>query len=169
MGYLDHNYWNYFKANDVDVVNLSINSRWDSNISFNDSYTVGSDPNNTSNTYQSLSLIDADKNLYKWNKTVFRNGSYVNLNQVIAQDDNGNLVYGGMDSIEAMASNMANSELILVNSAGNNQKIAMAPGWYATATNADGSLMLDGRLVIVGSYDPASGTNNSYSANAGSM
>ena len=169
LSYLDHNYWNYFKANDVDVVNLSINSRWDQNVSFNDSYTVGSDPNNTSNTYQSLSLIDADKNLYKWNKTVFKNGSYVNLNQVIAQDDNGNLVYGGMDSIEALASNMANSELILVNSAGNNQKIAMAPGWYATATNNDGSLMLDGRLIIVGSYDPASGTNNSYSANAGSI
>lgn len=169
LGYLDHNYWNYFKANDVDVVNLSINGRWDSNVSFNDSYVVGSDPNNTSNTYQSLSLIDADKNLYKWNKTVFKNGSYVNLDQVIAQDDNGNLVYGGMDSIEALASNMANSELILVNSAGNNQKIAMAPGWYATATNSDGSLMLDGRLIIVGSYDPASGTNNSHSANAGSI
>ena len=74
-----------------------------------------------------------------------------------------------MDSINAMKSNMANSDIILVNSAGNNQKIAMAPGWYATATNDDGSLMLDGRLVIVGSYDPASGTNNSYSANAGSI
>ena len=169
LSYLDHNYWNYFKANDVDVVNLSINSRWDQNVSFNDSYTVGSDPNNTQNTYTSLSLIDADKNLYKWNKTVFKNGSYVNLDQVIAQDNNGNLVYGGMDSINALASNMANSDIILVNSAGNNQRIAMAPGWYATATNADGSLMLDGRLIIVGSYDSASGTNNSHSANAGSI
>ena len=167
--YQNSNYWNYFKDNDVDVVNLSINGRWDSNINFDDNYVVGSDPNNQLDTYNSLSLIDADKNLYKWNKTIFRNGSYVNLNQVIAQDDSGNFVYGGMGSIETLASNMANSEIILVNSAGNNQRIAMTPGWYATATNEDGSLMLDGRLIIVGSYDPASGTNNRYSANAGSI
>ncbi len=169
LNYLDSNYWNYFKDNDVDAVNLSINGRWDNNISFDDNYVVGSDPNNQLDTYSSLSLIDADENLYKWNKTVFKNGSYVNLDQVIAQDDNGNFVYGGMGSINALASNMANSEIVLVNSAGNNQKIAMAPGWYATATNDDGSLMLDGRLIIVGSYDPAPGTNNGYSANAGSI
>ena len=169
LSYNDSEYWDFFNDNNVDVVNLSINGRWDSNISFDDTYVVGSDPNNQLDTYKSLSLIDADKNLYKWNKTVWYGGSYVNLNQVIAQDDDGNFVYGGMGSIETLASNMANSEIILVNSAGNSQRIAMAPGWYATATNDDGSLMLDGRLIIVGSYDPASSTNNGYSANAGSI
>jgi len=169
LGYLDSNYWDFFKDNNVDVVNLSINSRWDSNISFNDGYTVGSDINNTQDTYQSLSLIDADKNTYKWNKTVWKNGGYVNLDQVIAKNDSGDYVYGGMTSINALKANMANSDIILVNSAGNSQKIAMAPGWYATATNDDGSLMLDGRVIIVGSYDSASGTNNSYSATAGGI
>ena len=169
LDYLNSNYWNFFKENGVSVVNLSINGRWDQNINFNDNYVINSDPNNLLDTYQSLSLIDHDKNIWKWNKSVWRAGEYVNLDQVIAQDGDGNFVYGGMDSINALASNMANSDIILVNSAGNNQRIAMAPGWYATATNADGSLMLDGRLIIVGSYDSASGTNNSHSANAGSI
>ncbi|MBR20512.1 MAG: hypothetical protein CMA64_10280 [Euryarchaeota archaeon] len=168
LNYNKEEYWNYFKENNVDVVNVSINGRWDYNVTFDDSYVVGSDVNNQNDTYKSLSLIDGDKNLYKWNKTLFQNGSYHNVNTKIAMDDDGNIFYGGIDSIEALSTYMSGSEIIFVNSAGNQgYSVAATPGWYATVTDDNGDLMLDGRMIIVGSYDPASGTNNSYSNGAG--
>jgi len=60
--------------------------------------------------------------------------------------------------------------LVLVNSAGNQglQYSAM-PGWFATETDADGNLVLGGKVLIVGSYNFNANNLDSWSNKAGHL
>jgi hypothetical protein len=63
---------------------------------------------------------------------------------------------------------MANSEIVLVNSAGNSGlRYPENPAPMAIATNADGSLMLGGRMMIVGAWDIDNNRMAAYSNQAG--
>lgn len=59
-------------------------------------------------------------------------------------------------------------EMVLVNSAGNNgYAYPQQPGTLATATDADGNLILGGQVLIVGAWDIAKNSIASYSNRAG--
>tara|TARA_A100001015_G_scaffold284457_1_gene350937 strand:+ start:230 stop:3904 length:3675 start_codon:yes stop_codon:yes gene_type:complete len=60
--------------------------------------------------------------------------------------------------------------LVLVNSAGNQGlDISAMPGWFATETDADGNLVLGGKVLIVGSYNVNTGALDSFSNRAGHL
>ena len=60
--------------------------------------------------------------------------------------------------------------MVLVNSAGNsNYAYPEQPGTLATATDANGNLILGGRVIIVGSYDINTNSVASYSNRAGNI
>jgi subtilisin family serine protease len=60
--------------------------------------------------------------------------------------------------------------LILVNSAGNQGlDISAMPGWFATETDANGNLVLGGKVLIVGSYNVNTGSVDSFSNKAGHL
>ena len=60
--------------------------------------------------------------------------------------------------------------LILVNSAGNQGlDISAMPGWFATETDADGNLVLGGKVLIVGSYNFNTNSIDSWSNRAGHL
>lgn len=63
---------------------------------------------------------------------------------------------------------MANSEIVLVNSAGNSGlRYPENPAPLATATNADGTLTLGGRMLVVGAWDIDNNRMAAYSNQAG--
>ena len=60
--------------------------------------------------------------------------------------------------------------LILVNSAGNQGlDISAMPGWFATETDAEGNLVLGGKVLIVGSYNFNSNSIDGFSNRAGHL
>jgi subtilisin family serine protease len=60
--------------------------------------------------------------------------------------------------------------LVLVNSAGNQGlDISAMPGWFATETDADGNLVLGGKVLIVGSYNFNTNSMDSWSNKAGHL
>ena len=60
--------------------------------------------------------------------------------------------------------------LILVNSSGNQGlDISAMPGWFATETDADGNLVLGGKVLIVGSYNFNTNSMDSWSNRAGHL
>jgi subtilisin family serine protease len=60
--------------------------------------------------------------------------------------------------------------LVLVNSAGNQGlDISAMPGWFATETDADGNLVLGGKVLIVGSYNFNANGMDSWSNKAGHL
>jgi len=60
--------------------------------------------------------------------------------------------------------------LVLVNSAGNQGlDISAMPGWFATETDADGNLVLGGKVLIVGSYNFNTNGMDSWSNKAGHL
>jgi len=64
--------------------------------------------------------------------------------------------------------NALGPEMVLVNSAGNNGlAYPQQPGTLATATDANGNLILGGRVIIVGAYDITTNNIASYSNRAG--
>jgi subtilisin family serine protease len=66
------------------------------------------------------------------------------------------------------AAAMANSEIVLVNSAGNSGlRYPENPAPLATATNADGTLTLGGRMMVVGAWDVDNNRMAAYSNQAG--
>ena len=68
------------------------------------------------------------------------------------------------------AAAMANSEIVLVNSAGNSGlRFPENPAPMAIAQNSDGSLVLGGRMLIVGAYDINTNSIASYSNRAGNI
>ena len=68
------------------------------------------------------------------------------------------------------AAAMAGSEIVLVNSAGNSGlRFPENPAPMAIAQNADGSLVLGGRMLIVGAYDINTNSIASYSNRAGNI
>lgn len=66
------------------------------------------------------------------------------------------------------ASAMSNSEIVLVNSAGNSGlRYPENPAPIATATNPDGTLVLGGRMMVVGAWDVDNNRMAAYSNQAG--
>lgn len=60
--------------------------------------------------------------------------------------------------------------LVLVNSAGNQGlDISAMPGWFATETDADGNLVLGGKVLIVGSYNFNANGMDSWTNKAGHL
>ena len=60
--------------------------------------------------------------------------------------------------------------LVLVNSAGNQGlDISAMPGWFATETDADGNLVLGGKVLIVGSYNFNANNLDSWTNKAGHL
>jgi subtilisin family serine protease len=60
--------------------------------------------------------------------------------------------------------------LVLVNSAGNQGlDISAMPGWFATETDADGNLVLGGKVLIVGSYNQNTDVIDGFSNKAGHL
>jgi len=60
--------------------------------------------------------------------------------------------------------------MVLVNSAGNQGlDISAMPGWFATETDADGNLVLGGKVLIVGSYNFNTNTIDGFSNKAGHL
>ena len=60
--------------------------------------------------------------------------------------------------------------LVLVNSAGNQGlEYSAMPGWFATETDADGNLVLGGKVLIVGSYNFNANNLDSWTNKAGHL
>ena len=60
--------------------------------------------------------------------------------------------------------------MVLVNSAGNQGlDISAMPGWFATETDADGNLVLGGKVLIVGSYNFNANGMDSWTNKAGHL
>ena len=60
--------------------------------------------------------------------------------------------------------------LVLVNSAGNQGlEYSAMPGWFATETDADGNLLLGGKVLIVGSYNFNANNLDSWTNKAGHL
>ena len=60
--------------------------------------------------------------------------------------------------------------LVLVNSAGNQGlDVSAMPGWFATETDADGNLVLGGKVLIVGSYNFNTDNIDGFSNKAGHL
>ena len=60
--------------------------------------------------------------------------------------------------------------MVLVNSAGNQGlDVSAMPGWFATETDADGNLVLGGKVLIVGSYNFNSNNMDGWSNKAGHL
>jgi len=60
--------------------------------------------------------------------------------------------------------------LVLVNSAGNQGlDVSAMPGWFATETDADGNLVLGGKVLIVGSYNFNTNNIDGFSNKAGHL
>ena len=81
--------------------------------------------------------------------------------------------YNGLNTgwlVESMVSNFAESETVMVASAGN-QGLPYAgyPGHFAVHTDEAGNLTFDGRIIVAGSYDAKKGDLASYSNAAGTL
>jgi subtilisin family serine protease len=60
--------------------------------------------------------------------------------------------------------------MVLVNSAGNQGlDVSAMPGWFATETDADGNLVLGGKVLIVGSYNFNANNLDSWTNKAGHL
>jgi hypothetical protein len=60
--------------------------------------------------------------------------------------------------------------MVLVNSAGNQGlDVSAMPGWFATETDADGNLVLGGKVLIVGSYNFSTNNIDGFSNKAGHL
>ena len=60
--------------------------------------------------------------------------------------------------------------MVVVNSAGNQGlDISAMPGWFATETDADGNLVLGGKMLIVGSYNFNANSIDGFSNKAGHL
>ena len=81
--------------------------------------------------------------------------------------------YNGLNTgwlVDSMVSNFAESETVMVASAGN-QGLPYAgyPGHFAVHTDEAGNLTFDGRIIVAGSYDAKKGDLASYSNAAGTL
>ena len=66
--------------------------------------------------------------------------------------------------------NATDKGLVLVNSAGNQGlEYSAMPGWFATETDADGNLLLGGKVLIVGSYNFNANNLDSWTNKAGHL
>ena len=66
--------------------------------------------------------------------------------------------------------NATDKGLVLVNSAGNQGlEYSAMPGWFATETDADGNLLLGGKVLIVGSYNFNTNNLDSWTNKAGHL
>jgi subtilisin family serine protease len=66
--------------------------------------------------------------------------------------------------------NATDKGLVLVNSAGNQGlEYSAMPGWFATETDADGNLVLGGKVLIVGSYNFNANNLDSWTNKAGHL
>ena len=81
-----------------------------------------------------------------------------------------NLGTDSYNSMNSMVAAFQDTDAVLVVAAGNNAaKVAGFPAHLAVIENPDGSLMMDGRLIIAGNYDIASNRTASSSNRAGTV
>jgi len=107
------------------------------------------------------------------NLTAVGDGTY-KLPKMYASDgellwDYANGIYYDKQSVDTWKS-VTDKGMILVNSAGN-QGLAVSamPGWFATETDADGNLVLGGKVLIVGSYNFGTDNIDGFSNKAGHL
>jgi subtilisin family serine protease len=137
-GYSGGNWGNameWLKQMEVDVVNVSQNNNYDYRI--------------TTSGGSMYTLIDSDKGIYKLNDTYVRNNNtYATPDQWLTEGINGAITVS-----DDWSGYMAGSEIIVVNSAGNQGlPFAAQPGSLAPEVDADGNLKLGGKMIIVGNY-----------------
>ena len=125
----------WMKVNEVDVVNISQNINYDYRL--------------TSSGGTMYTLIDEDKGIYKLNDTYTRNGFVSATPGEWLTNGYNNAV----DTAGEWGTYLAGSEIVVVNSAGNQSlPFAAQPGSLATEVDENGNLVLDGRMIIVGNY-----------------
>lgn len=107
-------------------------------------------------------VSNADYNKYS---TLIANGVYKNTHPYY-----GGANYYNMGTPAGLQSAMSNNNIVLVVSAGNaGRAYPDNPATYATATDSSGNLVLGGRMLIVGAYDPSTGTIASFSNRAATV
>ena len=107
-------------------------------------------------------VSNADYNRYS---TLIAPGVYKNTHPYY-----GGANYYNMATPAGLQSAMANNNIVLVVSAGNAGRMYPDnPATFATATDSKGNLVLGGRMLIVGAYDPNTGTIASFSNRAGTV
>ena len=136
--------------NDVDVANISQNYNYDYRIS-----TSGG---------TAYTLIDEEKGIYKLNETYIRNN--------VESDMPDSWLTSGYGNASSQATDwgtyMAGNEMVIVNSAGNQGlPFAAQPGSLAPEVDENGNLKLDGRMIVVGSYN--AGTGHNFGNKAGTI
>jgi subtilisin family serine protease len=125
----------WLKTHKVDVANISQNNNYDYRIS-----TTGG---------TIYTLIDANKGIYKFNDSYIKNGHTYTTPESWLQNGYGDAV----TEANTWSTYMAGSEIVVVNSAGNQGlPFAAQPGSLAPEVDANGNLKLDGRMIVVGNY-----------------
>lgn len=129
-------------SNGADAINVSSNYRVD-------------------NTYKN-SIVSVESGVYRSTDTRGRNG--------LSYDKDG---YSFL-LVDTFAQNlkqaMQDTEAVLVAAAGNQRlDYSTFPAHYAVLENEDGTLAMDGRVIVAGSYDVRNNTIASYSNKAGTM
>ena len=148
-------------APDANLAVFKITNNWSSSMMYarqaiKDAKTNGIDVtvfNVSSNVnYQSEyrdAMIDMGNGIFVNNHSIYGGANYYNL-----EKPNG------------WATALEGTESVLVVSAGNHsENYVQSPAVFATATNADGTLMLDGRMLIAGNWN--TGTQTVEGAGAG--